>query len=114
MRFTCEKNTLLTGLNITGRTVAQKSAISAIEGILCKAGDGLSLTGHRPSALTIDVHPTLFPRSGARFLCRTERRGGESARFCQSNRCEKGPASQKKCGPAVSNGKYHVFTFQSH
>ena len=46
MRFTCEKNTLLTGLNITGRTVAQKSAISAIEGILCKAGDGLSLTGY--------------------------------------------------------------------
>lgn len=46
MRFTCEKNTLLTGLNVTGRTVAQKSAISAIEGILCKAGDGLSLTGY--------------------------------------------------------------------
>lgn len=46
MRFTCEKNTLLTGLNITSRTVAQKSAISAIEGILCKAGDGLSLTGY--------------------------------------------------------------------
>ena len=46
MRLTCEKNTLLTGLNITGRTVAQKSAISAIEGILCKAGDGLSLTGY--------------------------------------------------------------------
>lgn len=46
MRFTCEKNTLLTGLNITGRTVAQKSAISPIEGILCKAGDGLSLTGY--------------------------------------------------------------------
>ena len=46
MRFTCEKNTLLTGLNVTCRTVAQKSAISAIEGILCKAGDGLSLTGY--------------------------------------------------------------------
>ena len=46
MRFTCEKNMLVTGLNITGRTVAQKSALSAIEGILCKAGDGLSLTGY--------------------------------------------------------------------
>ncbi len=45
MRFTCEKSMLVTGLNITGRTVAQKSAIAAIEGILCKAEDGLSLTG---------------------------------------------------------------------
>ena len=46
MRFTCEKNMLVTGLNITGRTVAQKSALSAIEGILCNAADGLSLTGY--------------------------------------------------------------------
>jgi len=45
MRFTCEKSMLVTGLNITGRAVAQKSALSAIEGILCRAGDGLSLTG---------------------------------------------------------------------
>ncbi len=45
MRFTCEKSMLVTGLNITGRTVAQKSALSAIEGILCKAASGLSLTG---------------------------------------------------------------------
>ncbi len=46
MRFTCEKSMLVMGLNITCRTVAQKSALSAIEGILCRAGDGLSLTGY--------------------------------------------------------------------
>jgi len=46
MRFTCEKNTLVSGLNTAGRTVAQKSSLSAIEGILCRAGDGLSLTGY--------------------------------------------------------------------
>jgi len=46
MRFTCEKSTLVMGLNITGRTVAQKSALSSIEGILCRAGNGLSLTGY--------------------------------------------------------------------
>ncbi len=46
MRFTCEKSLLVAGLNITGRTVAQKSTLSTIEGILCKAGDGLSLTGY--------------------------------------------------------------------
>ena len=46
MRFTCEKSMLVTGLNIAGRTVAQKSSLSVIEGILCCAGDGLTLTGY--------------------------------------------------------------------
>ena len=46
MRFTCEKNMLVMGLNITSRAVAQKSALSAIEGILCRAAHGLSLTGY--------------------------------------------------------------------
>ena len=45
MRFTCEKNMLVNGLSITSRTVAQKSALSAIEGILCRAGEDLTLTG---------------------------------------------------------------------
>ena len=45
MRFTCEKSMLVTGLSITGRTVAQKSVLSAIEGILCEASEGLLLTG---------------------------------------------------------------------
>ena len=34
MRFTCEKSMLVQGLNIAGRTVAQKSSLSVIEGIL--------------------------------------------------------------------------------
>ena len=46
MRFTCEKSMLVQGLNIAGRTVAQKSSLSVIEGILCKAGHGLTLTGY--------------------------------------------------------------------
>ena len=46
MRFTCEKNMLVQGLNIAGRTVAQKSSLSVIEGILCRAGQGLALTGY--------------------------------------------------------------------
>ena len=46
MRFTCEKNALVAGLNIAGRTVAQKSSLSVIEGILCRAASGLSLTGY--------------------------------------------------------------------
>ncbi len=56
MRFTCEKNMLVTGLNIAGRTVAQKSSLSVIEGILCKAGHGLSLTGYNmETAITYDI-----------------------------------------------------------
>ncbi len=42
MRFTCEKSMLVSGLNITGRTVAQKSTLTALEGILCQAGSGLT------------------------------------------------------------------------
>ncbi len=46
MRFTCEKSMLVMGLNITGRTVAQKSSLSTLEGILCQAGSSLRLTGY--------------------------------------------------------------------
>ena len=56
MRFTCEKSSLLQGLNIASRTVAQKSSLSVIEGILCKAGHGLSLTGYNmETAITYDI-----------------------------------------------------------
>ena len=56
MRFTCEKSMLVAGLNITGRTVAQKSALSAIEGILCRAHGNLSLTGYNmETAITYEI-----------------------------------------------------------
>ena len=56
MRFTCEKSMLVQGLNIAGRTVAQKSSLSVIEGILCKAGVGLSLTGYNmETAITYQI-----------------------------------------------------------
>ncbi len=56
MRFTCEKSMLVAGLNIAGRTVAQKSSLSVIEGILCRAGSGLSLTGYNmETAITYQI-----------------------------------------------------------
>jgi len=56
MRFTCEKNLLVQGLNITGRTVAQKSSLSVLEGILCCAGMNLSLTGYNmETAITYQI-----------------------------------------------------------
>ena len=56
MRFTCEKSILVAVLNIIGRTVAQKSALSAIEGILCRAHGNLSLTGYNmETAITYEI-----------------------------------------------------------
>ena len=56
MRFTCEKSMLVMGLNITSRTVAQKSSLSVIEGILCRAGAGLTLTGYNmETAITFSI-----------------------------------------------------------
>ena len=56
MRFTCEKSMLVQGLNIASRTVAQKSSLSVLEGILCKAGLGLDLTGYNmETAITYSV-----------------------------------------------------------
>ncbi len=46
MRFICEKSMLVQGLNIASRTVAQKSSLSALEGVLCHAGVDLTLTGY--------------------------------------------------------------------
>ena len=56
MRFTCEKSMLSAGLNIASRTVAQKSSLTVLEGILCRAGHGLSLTGYNmETAITHDI-----------------------------------------------------------
>ena len=56
MRFTCEKNALLQGLNVASRTVAVKSSLSLIEGILCKAGHGISLTSYNmETGITCDI-----------------------------------------------------------
>ena len=61
MRFTCEKNMLVQGLNIVGRTVAQKSSLSVLEGILCKAGADLCLTGYNmETAITYTVEAEIF------------------------------------------------------
>ena len=61
MRFTCEKNQLQQGLNIASRTVAAKSSLSALEGILCNASVGITLTGYNMEtaiSYTIDAEVT--------------------------------------------------------
>lgn len=46
MKFTCEKNQLVSAISVASRTVAQKSAISGLEGILIRAGVKVMLTGY--------------------------------------------------------------------
>ena len=46
MKFTCEKNQLVSAISVASRTVAQKSAISGLEGILVRAGVKVMLTGY--------------------------------------------------------------------
>ena len=53
MRFTCEKSMLVTALNITGRAVAPKSAITALEGIYCDASAELTFTGYNMETAVI-------------------------------------------------------------
>lgn len=47
MNFSCEKALLQSAINTAGRTVAAKSSIAALEGVLLEAGEGkLTLTGY--------------------------------------------------------------------
>lgn len=46
MKFTCEKNQLVTAASVASRTVAQKSAIAGLEGIFVRAGVKVQLTGY--------------------------------------------------------------------
>lgn len=56
MRFTCEKANLVQGLNIASRTAAQKSALKVLEGVLCRAAAGISLTGYNmETAISFNV-----------------------------------------------------------
>ena len=45
MKFTCEKALLVSAISVAGRTVAQRSSISCLEGILLRVGVGVQLTG---------------------------------------------------------------------
>ena len=46
MKFSCEKALLQNAINIASRTVAQKSSIPALEGLLLQAGNDLTISGY--------------------------------------------------------------------
>ena len=45
MKFSCEKNLLVSAISVASRTVAMKSAIPALEGIYIRAGVKGMLSG---------------------------------------------------------------------
>ena len=56
MKFTCEKALLVSAVSVAGRTVAQKSTIACLEGILIRAGVGVQLTGYNlETGITVKV-----------------------------------------------------------
>ncbi len=56
IKFVCEKSLLVNGISVASRTVAQKSAISALEGIHVKAGTYLYLSGYNlETGITVTV-----------------------------------------------------------
>lgn len=56
MKFTCEKTQLVSAISVASRTVAQKSAITGLEGILVRAGVKVMLTGYNlETGITVRV-----------------------------------------------------------
>ena len=67
MKFTCEKTQLVSAISVASRTVAQKSAITGLEGILVRAGVKVMLTGYNlETGITVSM-PTC--RKTARASC---------------------------------------------
>lgn len=56
MKFTCEKALLTSAISLASRTVAAKSTIACLEGILLRAGTGVQLTGFNlETGITVKV-----------------------------------------------------------
>ena len=68
MKFVCEKALLVSAISVASRTVAQKSAIAALEGIYVKAGMKLQLSGYNlETGITVTV-PAEIAEHGACIL----------------------------------------------
>lgn len=68
MKFTCEKAVLVSAISVASRTVAQKSAIAALEGIYVKAGMKLQCSGYNlETGITVSV-PADITETGACIL----------------------------------------------
>lgn len=69
MKFTCEKALLVSAISVASRTVAPKSAIPSLEGLLIQAGVKVMLTGYNLERGSPSAFPPTLP-SPARASCR--------------------------------------------
>ena len=68
MKFSCERALLQTAVSAASRTVAQKSSIPALEGILIEAGGVLRLTGYNLETGIRTVVPADITETGSLVL----------------------------------------------
>ena len=71
MQFTCNKSELVNAISITSRTVAIRSACTALEGILINAGAMLNLTGYNmETGITVAMEADVKEMGSAVFPAR--------------------------------------------
>lgn len=68
MRFSCEKSILQSMIAITSRTVAVKSTVPALEGILIEAGSRLEMTGYNLKTGIRAILPAEIQQEGSIVL----------------------------------------------
>ena len=71
MKFSCEKNLLVSAISVASRTVAMKSAIPALEGIYIRAGVKVMLSGYNlETGITVGVDAEIQETGEAIFPAR--------------------------------------------
>lgn len=71
MKFSCEKNLLVSAISVASRTVAIKSAIPALEGIYIRAGVKVMLSGYNlETGITVSVDAEIRETGEAIFPAR--------------------------------------------
>ena len=71
MKFSCEKNLLVSAISVASRTVAMKSAIPALEGIYIRAGVKVMLSGYNlETGITVGVDAEIRETGEAIFPAR--------------------------------------------
>lgn len=68
MKFTCEKESLLSALSMTSRVVSQKNSILALEGILVRVEKELTLTGYNLETGIRTTVPAAIEEAGSLVL----------------------------------------------
>ena len=105
IKFSCEKVLLQNAISVTGRAVAQKSSIPALEGLLLRADHQLSVSGYNMQTGIRTTVPADVAQSGeivlnARLFGDIIRRMPPITRIFRKWRTSTPyPCLKKRCGP---------------